>query len=537
MIRPKLEIIDSMSLANRSILTDAASLYHDALDAKRKPFLRASIDATHSGRLTNMRVYPGKHMRNAVDSFLKPVPKPILKEHRADQDAIGRVSSAEFIQLSHGDQFDFDYRRPSEGVGSGFVRLKIDIMDQKSIEQFVDGRIQQFSTRQSMENAFCSICGEDMLLDGMYGHEHQVGQVYEVGEGRDKSEFLCYVITGPLEYREASAVNMPGDAHSRINGFQIIEPQATDSASITSMLCGGDGLSADLGSLVLGVGTEFVDLLAGGSVSSKDRRKLTGKTVVAVSPSFTDHLTETEPKENNMDTKKEGDLVDEKEPDADTKDTKNTDSTTASGDIGDDSTQDKGDTKKEDVVVPDSEKPKDDTVSDHTSGLSSAALTASLEALTTKLSESAAEKETLLSKISRLEATLSEKDSELAAHKKTVADSLAEVKLAYSQQLLSSRMFLAKSDVSSIDSKEDYEAKVKEYADRTLDSLKDALSDLGPEITARSKAVGVKTALDMVSSDKVENTVLNTPVDLTDGEEDLVDAKSPEEELDNFMSN
>ena len=98
-------------------------------------------------------------------------------------------------------------------------------------------------------------------------------------------------------------------------------------------------------------------------------------------------------------------------------------------------------------------------------------------------------------------------------------------------------MFLAKSDVSSIDSKEDYEAKVKEYADRTLDSLKDALSDLGPEITARSKAVGVKTALDMVSSDKVENTVLNTPVDLTDGEEDLVDAKSPEEELDNFMSN
>ena len=177
-----------------------------------------------------MRVYPGRHMRDSASTFMEPVPKPVLKHHRDEEDAIGRVSSAEFIQLKNGDAFDFDYREPSEGRGSGFIKLGLDIMDRDAMEQFADGRIRQFSTRQAFQSVHCSICGED-IADSMSflgsSHEHKVGEVYssdEAGDTHGDKDYLCYLITGPLTYREVSSVNIPGDDASDINGFEIIEP-------------------------------------------------------------------------------------------------------------------------------------------------------------------------------------------------------------------------------------------------------------------------------------------------------------------------
>ena len=541
-MRAKYEIIDTMSLNERAIASDASSLIHDVLDAKKKPVLRASIDATHSGRLTNMRVYPGQRMRKGVNTFLKPVPKPVLKHHRDDEDAIGRVSSAEYIQLKHGEAFDFDYRNPGKGAGSGFIKLGLDIMEADAMEQFADGRIQQFSTRQAFDSAYCSVCGEDITEDLAFGgmfssHEHQIGEAYKVGKGKNAQDYLCFLITGDLEYREVSAVNIPGDDQSKINGFEIIEPQSVEDG-LTTIHCAGDGLTAEMDSLTLTVGSEFVDLLAGGSVTAKDKRKLTGKTVVAVSPSFNDHLINQEEDTTDMKDKEELKPDEEVKDESQNTEEETTETPEARKESGESSTETNESEDQEDVVVPEKEDTEEE-VSDHTSGLSSAALQASLEAVTAQLNEAKAEKENLQGKVSRLEAKIAEKDEEIERQKTITADSLAETKMAYAQQLLANRMILKKGDVNGIDSKKDYENKLSEYAERSLDSLKDALSDLGPEITEASAQNGIKTANDFMQEERLENPVANMkPTEEADSEEqEIVPELSPAEELDNYLTN
>lgn len=531
MTKPKFEIRDFMSLDHKSVRQDAMDLLQDVRDSNKKPFLRASIDATHAGRLTNMRVYPGKKMQRSADSFLKPTPKPVLKHHRDDQDAIGRVRTAEFVQLKHGEAFDFDYRNPSKGAGSGFVRLGVDIMDPDAIEQFMDGRISQFSTRQHFQDVYCSVCGENiadqMAMGGMFNtHEHQVGETYRIGKGKDASDYLCFLITGDLDYKEVSAVNIPGDDETKINGFEIVEPQVA--ADWAVMKCGGDTADhASVDSLTLSVGTDFVDLLAGGSVTASDREKLTGKTIVAVSSIFNDQLEDqnTMDKENTPDPELE-------EPQG--KDSQNTESSEAREDSADSSNAKDGKETTEGVTAPESTASDESSTSDQTSTLTSAALTASLEALTEKLEKANAKEQELQGKVGRLEAQLAEKDEEVERQKAAAADALAEAKESYAQQLLSNRLILKKADTQGIDSKEAYDSKLLEYTERSLDSLKDAISDLGPEVAASAKALGVKTAKDFAADKPVDNPVNNTSSKSADSESKQ--PRTPKEELTNWVN-
>ena len=295
------------------------------------------------------------------------------------------------------------------------------------------------------------------------------------------------------------------------------------------MHCNIGGEKAQLNNLILSVGEEFVDLLDSKTITASNKRKLTGKTVVAVPPLFKDHLATPDETTDmkNEDTKPTEDLDPEVED-------KNIDDPTASKDIDDPSkeTEDKED--KEDVIVPVEDVDTEDK-SDHTSGLSAAALSASLEAITASLATATTEKEALLGKVSRLEAKIAEKDSEIERQKTIATDSLSETKQAYAQQLLSNRMVLKKSDVTSIDSKEAYVEKLKEYADRSLDSLKDALSDLGPEIVESSKVLGVKSAQDFMNEDTLENPVANVTLETEDSE--LPDLpKSDLETLTNYIN-
>ena len=531
-MKPRFEIRDYMNIEANPIKDNAIDLFHDVCDSERKPVLRASIDATHSGRLTNMRVYPGKRMRKSASTFLKPSPKPVLKHHNDTADAIGRVSKAQYVKLKNGDAFDFDYKKPSTGAGSGFIKLDVDIMDADAIEQFMDGRISQFSSRQHFQDVYCSICGENiadqLAFGGMFNsHEHQVGETYKIGKGRNAKDHLTYLITGDLEYKEVSAVNIPGDDETKVNGFEIIEPQAATDWAV--MNCQGDQISMD--SLTLSVGGEFVDLLSGGSVTSEDRKRLTGKTHVAVSASFTDHLANEDSKMD--DNQKPEDDTEVKDQD---KDNKNTSDSVASGAEGKDSNVEGDGEAKEGVEAPKPDASSSDSTSDNSS-LSSEALQASVEALTKELKEAKTQRQEAEGKASRLEAQLSEKDSDIERQKTAAADSLKEAKTAYATQLLNNRMFLKKSDVSSVDSKESYEEALNKYQERSLDSLKDALSDLGPEVSEFQKSAGVKGAADFAKDKKVEAPVANTPVEGKDKQEPAPSKpKTAREQLDNYIA-
>lgn len=528
MTKPKFQITDNLNVNFKSLRPDALELFSDALEVKNlKPVLSASIDATHSGRLTNMRVYPGARVKRSMKSFLEPVGKPVLKHHDAMSDPIGRVVGANFIQLKQGDDFKYDYKNPDKGEGSGLIQLELNIMEQDSIEQFIDGRIQQFSTSQFFQDVFCSVCGKN-IADEMSifwnEHEHKVGETYSVKVGKKSQDFLCYLITGDLEYSEVSPVNVPADKFSKLNSFKFIEPSKDSDWGI--MECFDDS-STSVNSMTLSVGADsVVDLLAGSYNSAKDRKTLTGKTIIAVSPLFTDLIQDQQTQEQDM--------TDTKDPaNADNKlENKETTEESAASDTSVDNSDNDGSSKgKEGVVAPVTEA-KVEGKSDQ-SVLSDKALNASLEAVTAQLETLKTEKAEADSKITRLEAQLAEKDEEIDRQKTIATDSLTETKTALAGQLLTSRLILGKADVVSIDSKDAYQEKLNAYSERKTDSLKDSLSDLSIEVAEAMKKMGVKSSADF-AADSIDDDVTSTATE----SKTVVEApkpKSKDEALKSFL--
>jgi len=531
MAKPKFEIVDSFQVQSKAIPDDALELFDDLASLGKKRALKATIDATHSGRLTNMRVYPGPKMKRSLKSFLEPYRKPVLKHHDDEQDPIGRVTGASFVQLSKGDDFKFDYKNPSKGMGSGFIKLDVVINDQNSIEKFLDKRFSSFSTRQTSAEAFCSICGSDMLQDGgLFSHEHQVGEIYQIESDslkdgkRRRADYLCYVITGLLDYREVSTVNIPGDAYSAAGGFELVQ---ADSEESVIMKCAGDSLLATMDSLQITNGQNSVDLME--PITARDRRMLTGKTIVAISPSF------------DSSSMGEGDTMTEKDEVVD----ETVDKTEDNGDtVASDATADgksdqsKTDSEgKEDVVVPQSEDKADaDTGDSNVSTLSPGVLQTSLEAVTKELEGAKNEKNELTSEIERLKASLKEKDDEITRVREGAQDSLNEVKLAYARQLLTDRLVLGKSDVKGIDDGDGFKTQVDKYAERTLESLKDSLEDLKQELIDHCKGRGIFNSVEAIGGKPVDNPSANVPVkDKEEEKKPIRKMRTQKEQLEDFF--
>ena len=274
------EIIESFNLEIGDLLEDYQSLIGDVLDSEGKPKLLLNIDATHSGRLTNNRVYPGEIVKDSYHTFTKPKGRPVLKNHNDSQDPIGRVTKADFVQIKSGKAFTNDFKKPSNGVGSGVVKLDLEILDQDAIDKFLDGRFQEFSTRQQFDGFYCSFCGNDYTKE-YCGHYPGRTIVQETKKGH--KEYFVYGITGPLTYKEVSVVNIPADAYTNINEMSM-EDMASDNDILLSV---ADDAFHEISQLLLAssASTDSVDLFSSGkrrAVTSSDRRKLTGKTIFSV---------------------------------------------------------------------------------------------------------------------------------------------------------------------------------------------------------------------------------------------------------------
>jgi len=502
-----IEIKDYLDVQLNAMVQDAGSLIQDLRDSNKKPILRASMDATHSGRLTNLRVYPGKFMKAAVGDWLNPIGKPVLKHHNDEADPIGRVTSAEYVQLRSGDAFEKDFLNPGNDLGSGFIRLGVNIMDHDSIDKIVDGRFKNVSTRQTIAYMLCSVCGDKFEYDS--GCDHTPGKEYSIDNSENK--YQCYGITGPLSYKEVSLVTLPGDTTAEITEAVF------DSEGLYSLICKDKSL-AYINELFLISGDKEVNLMANAiksRVTADDRKKLTGKTIIAVSPKFdVTKLQSLANEDKSMITK-----------------TKNTDVSAASVDTEKPASVDVTGTKKEDVVVPEGTD-KSNKAGD-TGALSDIAAKASIEALTKSLTDaktSLVEKE---SENDRLKAILKDKETELERVRTSEATTLVDLKASYATNLLNTQILLKKSLVAGVKDAASFTEKLKEYSTRSVDSLKDSIKDLSLELSAEKAAVGVQSVRDAVAEKKVETPVSNFPV----ADKDKKPAQVPKNKaLETFMS-
>lgn len=273
--------------------SDAQNLLQDFQNSSTEHALRVTIRATHSGYLLNGRVYPGTAVRDGASSWLSKkrggtagYDKPFLTHHDEHGEPVGRVDYQQFVQLKQGNDFDDDWRMPESGTepGSGFILLSGTIGDKEAQHKILDGRYNTVSTGQATNRAHCSICGENWLGQDAHGCEHSVGQTYEV-EGND---YLAYLVTGTLNYRECSFVNVPANEIAQVVGASvtdgspsdILAAKSWDSADDNSMVCSVSILDSAGRSTELIRGGRQDDTINFGADSARP------KVLIAVPPTF-----------------------------------------------------------------------------------------------------------------------------------------------------------------------------------------------------------------------------------------------------------
>ncbi|RKX66609.1 MAG: hypothetical protein DRP42_02735 [Tenericutes bacterium] len=184
--------------------------------------LICSVAASHSGTLINNRVYPPDKMKKGIRSWTTPFKKPVLINHNEEGDPIGRVLKAKYTKTPRG-MDGTEYKpilKPTEGYG--YVDLTVKITDQAAIQKVLDGRYETVSVRMSTDKAICSLCDTDWADEGPC--EHMPGKKYD---GK-----LAYMTTGDLTYREVSFVNIPADEFAKVDGAIFEDKEDRDPVDV-----------------------------------------------------------------------------------------------------------------------------------------------------------------------------------------------------------------------------------------------------------------------------------------------------------------
>lgn len=218
------------------------------------------IAATHAGIITrNNGFYLPDKMKTGAATFLQDFAKPVLLHHNDEQDPVGRVVEAQYVDTSgaiadkynglviknkkgkkvgtitdtlikdfvsdkmpFGQQIDIVRSLLTDSIladqsyeGLGHIQLLANVVDPEAIKKLLDGRYLTVSTGASTDAAICSICRTDWTDDGRC--EHTPGAVYDGAK--------CFIIAGSLKYDECSFVNKPADKHAKVlelhyNGIQ-----------------------------------------------------------------------------------------------------------------------------------------------------------------------------------------------------------------------------------------------------------------------------------------------------------------------------
>lgn len=479
-----------------SALTDAKQLLESTRDNSAQ--LLVQLDATHSGLITNDRVYPGVHVRRGFKSFFSKenggtaeMDKPVLKHHDHDSDAIGRVVGGQFIKNKTGEAFSKDFLNPDTvangGKGSGVVRLQTAIADQDAIAKILDGRLVSVSSGHSSKKLTCSVCSKPLLspMARMFGSddsdacEHIPGLHYNDDSGKG----LCFGITGPLTYHEVSFVNIPAQQPARLTKIDWEEVKSCDSLNGLVLPSSSRGKKADITSMILMDSTHELDLL-NNRVSRTDNSVSVSMAIAdRVISSVLDGVSSDDDPDHNAEPEQ-----------VDSPKDQGSSANTRPGQTSDASSQELN-TDHDDVIDDRQGSRSDssgsgesndrlgssgDTMNDKKE-LSTDALQASIESLTTDKESLTKDLEEKKSEVDALTAKLEGKDSEVSRLTEDMATMQGSLAKDYATIVAQYRILLEKPGTDGLDEKEARESFVDELAKRSVESLRDSLSDLSEE--------------------------------------------------------
>jgi hypothetical protein len=166
------------------------------------------IDVTHGGYVNrNSSLYSDKALMNGAKSWAFPYSKPLILHHNWESDPIGRVAQVpnvvkyenltpdKFHMLEAATEYDPDNLPTSK------LQVVFHVNDSKAVEKIKDGRYLTTSIGGTAKKVTCSICEQNIAVDGPC--EHYKGETYD-GE-------LCYWNIESLDYQENSVVVVPAD--------------------------------------------------------------------------------------------------------------------------------------------------------------------------------------------------------------------------------------------------------------------------------------------------------------------------------------
>lgn len=174
--------------------------------------LIVEIASIHEGLTANFNYYTAQALEEAVETWVKPYPKPIIMNHDMTSEPIGRVITAKYDQ---------------EADGTPYIRLQVAITDPVAIEKVSDGRYLTGSVGGRVESAVCNICGTDWAKSESGPFElpcnHRRGRTYK--------EKVAFLEMREVSFKEYSIVNAPADERS---GVRTVGVQQTFESSESS---------------------------------------------------------------------------------------------------------------------------------------------------------------------------------------------------------------------------------------------------------------------------------------------------------------
>lgn len=240
------------TLASIEIPNSLRQRIADSLSSGQKlKSVTVRMEATHSGKPNgNNWIYTPNAMMAGHKTFVSPVFRPVVLEHKEDSKTLGRVVDAKYVSYDNAPKHlersvDRSYLRDykkfmlsplyknKDFKGLGHIELTAKITDEESIKRILDNQYGFVSVGGSAHQAYCSICGSKKGLKSSCDHVR--GAKYN-GE-------TCYYIGDSISFDHISYVATPADKNatsilirdSKANEshFQILDFETTEGTTMT----------------------------------------------------------------------------------------------------------------------------------------------------------------------------------------------------------------------------------------------------------------------------------------------------------------
>lgn len=186
------------SVTTKPVISQVDTAFNESTNESGITVLYPRIEAIHEGRTRNFNRYTaeklkGNHeLKSGVYSWTQPFPKPVIHNHDVNTEATGRVYSASFSEYT--------------SAGRPGIIVTPKITQEKAIKDILEGRLLTVSIGATTNAAVCSVCGTDIINEGWCGHMR--------GEEYDGN--MCEWVAGDLFFDELSWVNVPADSDAMI---------------------------------------------------------------------------------------------------------------------------------------------------------------------------------------------------------------------------------------------------------------------------------------------------------------------------------